>query len=63
MTAHPTLKSVVTRADILPMAEYAAIRKEQRRKISEIKKARRIEVGPLLDLLFRKLRHDVASDS
>ena len=42
----------VTRADILPMAEYGAIRKEQRRKISEIKKMRRIEVGPYSTYYF-----------
>lgn len=42
----------VTRADILPMSEYGAIRKEQRRKITEIKKARRIEVGPYSTFYF-----------
>jgi len=39
-------------ADIMPMSQYAAIRKEQRRKISEIKKARRIEVGPYSTFYF-----------
>jgi hypothetical protein len=47
MTSHQ-----ITRADILPMAEYGTIRKEQRRKISEIKKARRIEVGPYSTFYF-----------
>src|ERR1700760_4454452 len=42
----------VARADILPMEQYGAQRKEQRRKISEIKKARRIEVGPYSTFYF-----------
>jgi len=42
----------ITNADILPMSEYGAIRKDQRRKISEIKKARRIEVGPYSTFYF-----------
>jgi hypothetical protein len=42
----------ITRADILPMSEYGAIRKDQRRRISEIKKARRIEVGPYSTFYF-----------
>ena len=45
-------KLQVTRADIMPMTDYGAIRKEQRRKISEIKKARRIEVGPYSTFYF-----------
>jgi hypothetical protein len=42
----------LTRADILPMSEYGAIRKEQRSKISAVKKARRIEVGPYSTFYF-----------
>ena len=42
----------VTRADIMPMSDYGAIRKEQRRKISEIKKTRRVEVGPYSTFYF-----------
>jgi hypothetical protein len=42
----------VTRADILPMSEYGAIRREQRSRISGIKKARRIEVGPYSTFYF-----------
>ena len=39
-------------ADIMPMSDYSAIRKEQRRRISEIKKIRRIEVGPYSTFYF-----------
>ncbi len=42
----------VTRADIMPMSDYGAVRKEQRRRISEIKKARRVEVGPYSTFYF-----------
>ena len=42
----------VTRADIMPMSDYGAIRKDQRRRISEIKKARRVEVGPYSTFYF-----------
>ena len=39
-------KHVLTEADILPAAEYARTRPDWRRKISAIKKERRVEVGP-----------------
>jgi hypothetical protein len=39
-------------SDILPMAEYVKIRKDKRREISELKKARRIEVGPFVTFYF-----------
>jgi hypothetical protein len=42
----------ISRADIMPMAEYAGIRREQRRRISELKRARRIEVGPYSTFYF-----------
>ena len=42
----------ITRADIMPMAEYGKIRREQRRRISEIKKSRRVEVGPYSTFYF-----------
>jgi len=45
-------KRQITPADIMPMSDYGAIRKEQRRRISEIKKARRIEVGPYSTFYF-----------
>ena len=42
----------ITRADIMPMPEYAAIRRDQRRRISELKRSRRIEVGPYSTFYF-----------
>ena len=36
----------ITRADIMEMAEYGKIRKESRRKVTEMKKDRRIHIGP-----------------
>lgn len=42
----------ITRADILPMAEYGPIRRERRRKIAQIKRDRRVEVGPYATFYF-----------
>jgi len=42
----------VTRADIMSMADYAKIRREQRSRVSEIKRARRVEVGPFASFYF-----------
>lgn len=39
-------KREITRSDILPPAEYARIRREQRRHVTAIKRLRRIAVGP-----------------
>lgn len=47
-----TSKRSLTRADILPMAEYGKIRKEKRREISEVKRLRRLEVGPFATFYF-----------
>lgn len=44
-------KRRLTRADILPVAEYAAARHEHRRRIAQIKR-RRIEVGPFATFHF-----------
>jgi hypothetical protein len=38
--------------DIMPMVEYGKIRREQRAKISAIKRRRRIEVGPYATFYF-----------
>jgi Protein of unknown function (DUF3501) len=38
--------------DILPLAEYAKLRGERRRKITELKKNRRLEVGPVATFYF-----------
>ena len=42
----------MTRDDILPLEEYAAIRGERRSQISEIKRHRRLEVGPFATFYF-----------
>ena len=42
----------LTRADILPLDEYAKIRRTRRAEISEIKKRRRVEVGPFATFYF-----------
>jgi hypothetical protein len=39
-------------AAILPAAEYAKVRAERRKKITEIKKNRRLEVGPFATFYF-----------
>jgi len=43
---------VLTPEDILPLADYAKIRRERRRAISELKKRRRVEVGPFATFYF-----------
>lgn len=45
-------KHNLTTADILPMADYGKIRAESRRKISERKHNRRVEVGPSITFYF-----------
>src|SRR4051812_17449570 len=42
----------LTRADILPLDEYAKVRRTRRSEISEIKKRRRVEVGPFATFYF-----------
>lgn len=42
----------ITRDDIMPMEEYAAIRRDKAREIAEIKRHRRLEVGPHATLYF-----------
>jgi hypothetical protein len=42
----------LTRADILPLDEYVKIRRQRRREITELKKHRRIEVGPFATFYF-----------
>jgi hypothetical protein len=45
-------KRVLTREEILPMVEYGKIRRERRQAISELKKSRRVEVGPFATFYF-----------
>jgi len=47
-----TAKHEITRADILPMEAYAAERKERRRALVEMKRDRRLEVGPVCCFYF-----------
>ncbi|MGE4218211.1 MAG: DUF3501 family protein [Alphaproteobacteria bacterium] len=45
-------RTEITRADVLPMAEYASVRKTKRRELVEIKKRRRVEIGPVATAYF-----------
>ncbi|HUC64878.1 MAG TPA: DUF3501 family protein [Stellaceae bacterium] len=45
-------KREITRADILPVEQYARERREHRRRISEVKRNRRVEVGPFCTFYF-----------
>ncbi len=42
----------ITRADILPWAEYAKSRAEHRKRITALKRNRRVEVGPFVTFYF-----------
>lgn len=45
-------KREITRADIMPIAEYGKIRGERRRAMSAYKRGRRMEVGPVATFYF-----------
>ena len=45
-------KRRLTRADIMPLGEYIKVRRERRREITELKKDRRVEVGPFATFYF-----------
>jgi hypothetical protein len=47
-----TTKREVTRADILPMEVYTAERRDWRAKLAEVKRDRRVEVGPVATFYF-----------
>jgi hypothetical protein len=47
-----TQKHALTADVVLPMSDYAKIRAESRRKISERKQSRRVEVGPCVTFYF-----------
>jgi len=51
-TAQPKARRQLTRADILPLDEYVEIRRQRRSEVSELKKRRRIEVGPSATFYF-----------
>lgn len=42
----------ITQADVLPLPEYAKVRAERRRVLTQIKRLRRIEVGPFATFYF-----------
>lgn len=46
------IKTEITRADILPLADYVKIRKERHAALIAIKKQRRIEIGPVATCYF-----------
>jgi hypothetical protein len=45
-------KRMLTEADIIPVAEYARMRKEWRAKVSAKKRNRRVDVGPNITFYF-----------
>jgi hypothetical protein len=47
-----TAKRALTRDHIIPMSDYAETRRERRQTISELKKRRRVEVGPFATFYF-----------
>jgi hypothetical protein len=45
-------KHAITRADIMPLDEYVKERRERRRRMAELKRRRRVEVGPFATFYF-----------
>ena len=45
-------KTSITRADIMPLAEYARERSERRKRMAAMKRSRRVEVGPFATFYF-----------
>lgn len=45
-------RTEITRADVLPLEEFAKVRKEKRQELVGIKKNRRVEVGPVATFYF-----------
>lgn len=46
------MKPEISRADLMPVAEYVKVRKEQRARVVALKKHRRLEVGPFATFHF-----------
>jgi len=42
----------LTRADIRPLEDYVKVRRERRREITELKRRRRVEIGPFATFYF-----------
>ena len=55
-TATKPLKRVLTRDDIIPLDEYVKVRRDKRREITELKRHRRVEVGPFATFYFENFR-------
>jgi hypothetical protein len=51
-TTHVPAKRAITRADILDPEQYAKERRELKRKLTEVKRNRRVEVGPYVTFYF-----------
>ena len=52
----------LTSGDILPLTDYLPVRRERRRQLSEMKRRRRVEIGPFATFNFENLetmRHQV----
>jgi hypothetical protein len=47
-----TSKTSITRADIMPLADYVKERSERRKRIAAMKRSRRVEVGPFATFYF-----------
>ena len=52
MTTATKAKRAITRADILDPAAYAKDRREYKKRVTELKRDRRIEVGPFVTFYF-----------
>ena len=48
----PPEKREITRADILATDAFAAVRKERQAALAEVKKRRRVDVGPFATFIF-----------
>ena len=57
-----TQQHQLTRDDFLPPAEYQPVRRERRRRLSEVKRQRQVEIGPIAIIHFENLetvRHQI----
>ena len=57
-----TAKRSLTRADIMPLADYVKERLERRKRMAATKRSRRVEVGPFATFYFENhatMRHQV----
>jgi Protein of unknown function (DUF3501) len=49
-------KRMLTRDDIMPLDAYVKVRRERKREVTELKKHRRVEVGPVATFYFENYR-------